>query len=313
MLLAEQVRPGTNPTQSQTNPASLVVFRPTLLCACRLLLPRGGRSKQTHLTLYKPLQSLHRRDGRSATHNVAFAARWDGRGAPRRAAAPTAAPRMRVRAQREWRAPAAPPAGTAQHRPSTPSTALGLSRGTLRRARVLKGTHAELTRHSRDTHAALTRHSRGTHAALTRHCAEPRGGGRGSARRPRGTADWSAAHTEQTQSATGQAGAQRRRAADWRTNRWRAAATPRGPRQAGATSTLEYPILEYPAGPTAGRTAAQRSGGSHAALCGARGYDAEGSVPYGTAGRATSTLEYPILEYPMLECASSPCPHLHRD
>ena len=64
---------------------------------------------------------------------------------------------------------------------------------------------------------------------------------------------------------------------------------------------------------SAARFAAQRSGGSRAALCGARGYDAEGSVPYGTAGRATSTIEYPILEYPMLEYASSPCPHLHRD
>jgi hypothetical protein len=39
---------------------------------------RGGRSKQTHFTLYKLLQSLHLRDGRSATHDVAFAARWDG-------------------------------------------------------------------------------------------------------------------------------------------------------------------------------------------------------------------------------------------
>ena len=207
------MRPGTNPTQSQTSPASPVVFRPTLLCACRLLLPRGGRSKQTHLTLYKPLQSLHRRDGRSATHNVAFAARWDGRGAPRRAAAPTAAPRMRVSAQREWRAPAAPPAGTAQYRPSTPSTALGLSRGTLRRARVLKGS---ATAHSRGTHAGLTRDSRGTHAGLTRH--------------PRGTHAAPTRHSRGTHAAGARAAQARRRLAD-------------EPTASGG----------YPAGPTAGR------------------------------------------------------------
>ncbi len=86
---------------------------------------RTAANTQT-FTLYEPLQSLqplHRRDRRSATHNVAFAARWDGRGAPRRAAAPTAA---------------------------THAGLTRCSRGTH------AGPHAGLTRDSRGTHAGLT-------------------------------------------------------------------------------------------------------------------------------------------------------------
>jgi hypothetical protein len=128
---------------------------------------------------------------------------------------------------------AAPPASAAQ---STPSTALGLSRGTLRPG-------AQGVRH-----AALTRDSRGTHAAPTRH---PRCAARSNAspswRRTTagGIADWPALRTQNTPQ-KGQAGRQALARRRWLTNQsWRAAAaaaaTPRANRV--PVSTREYPCV----------------------------------------------------------------------
>ena len=138
---------------------------------------------------------------------------------------------------------AAPPASAAQ---STPSTALGLSRGTLRPgAQGVR--HAALTRDSRWTHAGLTRHPRGTHAALRGATHLRRGGARRPAGLPTGQRKLRTQNTPQT----GQAGTQAHESPAqvdrrWLTNQsWRAAAaaaaTPRANRV--PVSTREYPCV----------------------------------------------------------------------
>ena len=119
-----------------------------------------GRRTRARLQPNTLLRFINRcnRCNRSATHNGACAARWDGRGAPQRAAALTAGPRTRVSAERKMaRALRLHPLSQRSTGRVPPSTARGLSGGTLRRVRVL-------TR-------SATPHSRGAHAVLTLRCA----------------------------------------------------------------------------------------------------------------------------------------------